>query len=199
MATKKARKAPAKAGAKRKSSAPAAMRAWEMKYPDFPNLFAGAQLDDCDAIFAKAGQLLGNRVLSGTAAPDSAWELQHAAILYRFAERVHAGEAVEPFILDFLARAFMDVLHGMPWDDAIRLPGRPLPPEWQTMHPKDQRDALLFWAVSARVDAGSKVMEAINAVAADRNASMQTVRSAYYRWKKRDEHGRSASKSETDK
>lgn len=200
MATKKPGKkdSSTKAGAKRKvATALPAMRHWDLKYPDFPNLFSNDKLEDCDAIFRQAGQFLGSSVLSGDAGKP--WEHHHAALLCRFAERVHAGEEIEPFILKFLAAAFWNVLHGMPLDDAIRLPGRPRPPEWQTIHPKDQRDVALFFDVSELIEGGKKVTDAINAIAKTRNLSMETVRKAYYDQKKRDQHGREISNSQDDK
>ncbi|KQY51196.1 hypothetical protein [Lysobacter sp. Root494] len=184
------KKKTAKKAVKRKAGKESpALRAWELKYPDLPNLFADDKLEDCDEIFRQLSTDLGSRWAAGAGLP---WPLDyhHAAILRRFAERVHAGEEIEPFILEFLADAFWSVLHGMPLDDAIRLPGRPQPPEWHTRHPMDQRDFEMHLDVCELIAAGHNTTvedeTSAFAVAAKKwNKSPQTVRAAYYAWKKR--------------
>lgn len=147
-----------KASPKRGGTTPASvapLREWESHYPDYPNLFDDDHLAD------------------------------HAAILKRFIERVRAGKPVPKRTLRLLAERFYLVLIGAHWDEAFPLPGRELPQTWGVRHPKDERDLALYCEVANLIHSGVRVAAAIQAVSTAKAASFETVRAAYYAWRKR--------------
>ena len=128
--------------------------------------------DDIDELFA--------RVAEGTST-DEDHELFDACMLDRFIHRVHAGEPVEPWILEALASAFVKVLMGGEWNDEVRLPGRPVTP---VRTPKEQRALEIYCDVTNAMKAdGLGVTQAITAVAEGHAVSYETARADYYQWK----------------
>lgn len=127
---------------------------------------------DLDALFA--------RVKNGD---GTKWDHDHfdAAMMYRYCQRVHAGEDVEPWIMAALANAFFKVLAGGEWRAEIRLPDR----EPEPIRPwRQQRDLEIFCAVANAAADGHDITHAIDHVANVFNVSYPSARNAYYTWRK---------------
>ena len=93
---------------------------------------SGEEKFDCAGIL--------ERIRDGKATEaDTMWF--HAAMLTRFADRVWADEAVEPFILHWLAIAFSHMLAGGDWCDEIQLPWIP---QTELYSPAERRGYVIF-------------------------------------------------------
>lgn len=111
------------------------------------------------------------------------YEMFHACILARFADRVYAGEAVEPWILKFLADAFTKTLAGGLLEGEIQLPGnesRWYESPWSRV---ERRDLNIFCCVSNAVRVGTPVLVAIERAAEEFCVSFETARAGYYKFR----------------
>lgn len=151
------------------------LRKWTSEYPDCPDLTGDdapydiqRYLDTDDPLETQEGR-----------------ELFHAAILSRFCSQVCNGEALDRWIVEFLAEQFHFVLRGAAWDERFKLPGRDIPKSWDDMHPRDKRDMMLHCRVADARQGGEDVTKAMRIVADECHVSFETVRAAYYVWRDR--------------
>lgn len=136
------------------------------------DLFETVKEGDIDARFKRVRDRAGTK--------DDI-ELFDASILYRFMDRVYKNEPVEPWILSFLADAFMKVINGGDWEDEIVLPNHP---QREIRTRREQRDLNIFCDVENLRRAGTAPTAAISNVAADYSVSYETARGAYYECRK---------------
>jgi hypothetical protein len=103
-------------------------------------------------------------------------------LLQHFVDRVYAREAPENWVMNALTDAFIKVLQGERWEDALPLP-------WTKMtlpHTAAEWQALGIFcdvtkAIKSNTDA--EVTAVIRDVASARNVSYESARAAYYKHK----------------
>lgn len=115
---------------------------------------------------------------------DKKLRLFNAAMLCRFVSEYENGSGIDRSVLEFLYHVFVDVLGGMPFDEVLKLPGRKVLPEWDSLSSAERNrlEAAMYVSDSLSKGIFKREADAVEEAAKLWSKTESWVRSARTEW-----------------